>query len=102
MGRELPKGRGLLTFAFGLIHGLGFASVLRELGVGSAISEIAVPLLSFNLGVELGQLLIAAALLPFIWKFSDHPVFAKRWFPACSALVALSGEYWLVQRVGFA
>jgi hypothetical protein len=98
---EMPRGRGLLTFAFGLIHGLGFASVLRDLGVGSTAGEVAVPLLSFNLGVELGQLLIAAALLPLIWKFSDRPSFAQRWLPACSAVVALAGGFWLVRRVCF-
>ena len=52
---DAPKGRGALTFAFGLIHGFGFASVLRELGVSWNGSGIAVPLFSFNLGVELGK-----------------------------------------------
>jgi hypothetical protein len=92
----------MLTFAFGLIHGLGFASVLREMGVGTTAGEIAVPLLSFNLGVELGQLLIAAVALPLIWKFRRLPVFTRRWIPACSAAVAPAGGYWLVQRICFA
>src|SRR5436309_1729579 len=48
---EGPKGRWLITFLFGLIHGLGFASVLREMGVSSS-TGVAVPLVSFNLGVE--------------------------------------------------
>ena len=94
-----PKGRWLLTFAFGLIHGFGFASVLRELGVGSNGSGIAVPLVSFNLGVELGQIMVAAIALPVIWKLRTHPVFVQRWVPACSALVALLGGYWFVTRV---
>lgn len=101
MRGDAPKGRGLLTFAFGLIHGLGFASVLRELGVGSTAREIAAPLLAFNLGVEFGQLLIAALVLPLIWKFSERPGFARRWLPACSVLMALAGGYWLVQRTCF-
>ena len=96
-----PKGRWLLTFAFGLIHGFGFASVLRELGVGSNGSSIAVPLVSFNLGVEVGQIAIAALVLPVIWKLRDKPVFMKRWVPTCSVLVALLGGYWFVQRVWF-
>jgi len=96
-----PKGRWLLTFAFGLIHGLGFASVLRELGVGSNGSGIAVPLVSFNLGVELGQIAIAALVLPIIWKLRTRPGFINRWVPACSALVAVLGGYWFVQRVWF-
>jgi hydrogenase/urease accessory protein HupE len=94
-----PKGRWLLTFAFGLVHGFGFASVLRELGVGSNGSSIAIPLVSFNLGVELGQIAIAALVLPVIWKLRAKPVFISRWVPACSVLVALLGGYWFVQRV---
>jgi hydrogenase/urease accessory protein HupE len=96
-----PKGRWLLTFAFGLIHGFGFASVLRELGVGSNGSSITVPLVSFNLGVEVGQIAIAALVLPVIWKLRAKPVFINRWVPACSVLVALLGGYWFVQRVWF-
>jgi len=96
-----PKGRWLLTFGFGLIHGFGFASVLRELGVGANGSSIAVPLVSFNLGVELGQIAIAALVLPVIWKLRAKPVFINRWVPACSVVVALLGGYWFVQRVWF-
>ena len=96
-----PKGRTLLVFAFGLIHGLGFASVLRELGVGTAGTGVAVPLLAFNLGVELGQLLVAALLVPLIRMFNERPVFVKRWVPACSILAALAGAFWLIQRVCF-
>jgi hydrogenase/urease accessory protein HupE len=96
-----PKGRWLLTFAFGLIHGFGFASVLRELGVGANGSSIAVPLISFNLGVELGQLFIAGLALPIIWKLRERPMFLQRWVPACSVLVAILGSYWFVQRVWF-
>jgi hydrogenase/urease accessory protein HupE len=94
-----PKGRWLLTFAFGLVHGFGFASVLRELGVGSGGSGIMVPLVSFNLGVELGQIAIAAVALPLIWKLRTRPVFVQRWVPACSMIVVLLGGYWFVQRV---
>jgi len=94
-----PKRRWLLTFAFGLIHGFGFAGVLRELGISSGSSGILVPLFSFNLGVEIGQVAVAAILLPFIWRFSKKPDFALRWVPACSVLVALAGGYWFVTRV---
>ena len=94
-----PKGRWLLTFAFGLIHGFGFASVLREHAVNAAGSGIVVPLVAFNLGVELGQVAIAAAVLPVIWKLRTWPVFLRRWVPACSVAVALLGTIWFVQRV---
>ena len=96
-----PRGRWLLTFVFGLIHGFGFASVLRELGVGANGSSITVPLVSFNLGVELGQVAIAAAVLPLIWKLRTRPVFVHRWVPACSTVVALLGAFWFMQRVWF-
>jgi len=96
-----PKGRWLLAFAFGLIHGFGFASVLRELGVGASGSGIAVPLVSFNLGVEVGQIVVAGLALPVIWKLRTKQVFVRRWVPACSGLVALLGSYWFVQRVWF-
>ncbi len=96
-----PKGRWLLTLGFGLIHGFGFASVLRELGVGANGSSITVPLVSFNLGVEVGQVVIAGLVLPVIWKLRTHPQFVRRWVPAASVLVTLLGSYWFVQRVWF-
>jgi hydrogenase/urease accessory protein HupE len=94
-----PKGRWLLAFGFGTVHGLGFASALREVGVGQAGSEIALPLLSFNLGVELGQVALAAVALPLIWKFRTQPVFARTWIPATSAVVAVLGCWFFVARV---
>jgi hypothetical protein len=97
--RGETRGRLALTFAFGLVHGLGFATVLRELGLGSSGSGIALPLLSFNLGVELGQILVAAVLLPLIWKVRQHPIAANRLAPACSLLITAAGTYWLIQRL---
>jgi hydrogenase/urease accessory protein HupE len=94
-----PKGRWRLTFGFGLIHGLGFAAVLRELGVGANGSRVALPLLSFNLGVESGQIMIAAVVLPLIWRLRTHPTFTRRWVPVCSLLVGMLGGYWFVTRV---
>jgi len=94
-----PKGRWLLTFVFGLIHGCGFASALRELGIGAGGGGVALPLVCFNGGVELGQLMIAALLLPLIWKVQARPAFVQRFVPAASAVVVLLGGYWLVQRL---
>src|SRR5262245_44405760 len=96
--RREAKRRWLLTFGFGLIHGFGFATVLRELGIGPSTSGAAVPLLSFNLGVEIGQIAIAAVVLPLIWKLRQRPHFIFRYAPACSLLIALAGGYWLIQR----
>ena len=93
-----PHGRWLLTFAFGLIHGFGFASVLRELGVG-ARGGVAMPLFSFNLGVELGQIVVAAIALPIIWQLRKQEWFLRRGVPACSVVVAVLGAFWVAQRV---
>jgi len=96
---EIPKSRRLVTFGFGLIHGFGFASALREAGIGSNAGGIVLPLFSFNLGVELGQIMVAAAALPVIWKLRANPMFIARWAPACSAAVVLLGSFWFVERV---
>jgi hydrogenase/urease accessory protein HupE len=94
-----PKGRWLLTFSFGLIHGLGFAAVLRELGVGEKGGGIVVPLVSFNLGVELGQIAVAAVVLPLIWKLRERPAFQSKGVPVCSGLIVVLGAFWFFQRV---
>jgi hydrogenase/urease accessory protein HupE len=93
-----PRARGALTFGFGLIHGFGFASVLRELGVGANGSGLALPLFSFNLGVELGQIAIAAVVLPVRCHLRKREWFLRLGVPAISALVALAGLYWLLAR----
>lgn len=94
-----PRGRWIYAFAFGLIHGLGFASVLIDLGLGSDRRSLLVPLFSFNLGVELGQLVVAALVLPLLWRLKRHPAFARRGVPALSALVALAGLCWFCERL---
>jgi hydrogenase/urease accessory protein HupE len=96
---KIPKSRRLVTFGFGLIHGFGFASALREAGIASSAGGIVLPLFSFNLGVELGQVMVAAVALPIIWKLRENPMFVARWAPACSAVVVLLGSFWLVERV---
>jgi hydrogenase/urease accessory protein HupE len=96
---DIPKARRLVPFGFGLIHGFGFASALREARIGSGTGGIVLPLFSFNLGVELGQIMVAALALPIIWKLRENPMFIARWAPACSAAVVLLGSFWFVQRV---
>ena len=93
-----PRGRWALTFAFGLIHGFGFASVLRDLGVGRGAGGIAMPLVTFNVGVELGQIAIAAVVLPIVWRLRQNEKFVRRGVPALSAVVALAGLYGLLER----
>jgi hydrogenase/urease accessory protein HupE len=88
--------RWQLTFAFGLLHGLGFASVLRDLGVSGYAALL--PLLAFNSGVELGQLALALLVLPLMWKAQQLPQFFPRFTAGCSLLVLLIGTYWLLER----
>ena len=99
---EEPRGRWALTFAFGLIHGFGFASVLRELGVGQGSEGVTMPLLTFNLGVEIGQIVVAAVVLPIVWQLRKSEAFLRRGVPVLSAIVAAAGLYWLLQRTWFA
>ncbi|WP_347986032.1 HupE/UreJ family protein [Methylomonas sp. AM2-LC] len=96
-----PKGRQWLTFGFGLIHGFGFASVLREMGISSGESGILVPLLSFNLGIETGQLTVAAIVLPIIWWINNNMKIAEKLLKGCSLSVCLMGTYWLLERTVF-
>ena len=93
-----PKRRWLLTFAFGLIHGFGFATVLRDLGV-SAAGGVAQPLFAFNLGVEIGQLAVAAVLLPAIWKLRPNETFVRRVVPGGCVALVVAGGFWFWQRV---
>jgi hypothetical protein len=95
---EEPKGRWLLAFAFGLVHGFGFAGALRQIGLGANGAPFVLPLLSFNLGVEIGQIAVAAALLPVLFKLRAVPAFARYGTRAVSLLVSGVGLYWLLQR----
>jgi hypothetical protein len=93
---QMPHGRWLLTFAFGLVHGLGFASVLQEFAIPRA--DLAVSLLSFNLGVEVGQIGVVAgafALLQIVARRRRQLVVRR----LVSAGAALAGVVWFVQRV---
>ena len=100
-GAKPIRGRALLTFAFGLIHGLGFASVLREMGVANSGSAAIIPLVAFNSGVELGQLSVAAIILPLAWFLRRNDSFRRIGIPALSLAVALAGGYWLLDRTVF-
>jgi hydrogenase/urease accessory protein HupE len=92
------KSRCVLTFFFGLIHGFGFAGVLREMGISSIETGILVPLFSFNLGVELGQITVAAIVLPLIWWLHGKTKISRFLVPVGSVLTCLAGGYWLLER----
>lgn len=99
--RDEPRWRWALTFGFGLIHGFGFAGVLKEIGLGNSTSALVTSLFSFNLGVEVGQLAVTALLLPLLWKLRELPAYERYGRHVISALVALAGAYWLAQRLFF-
>jgi hypothetical protein len=94
-----PRGRWLLVFGFGLVHGLGFASVLREIGLPRR--GLLLSLLSFNLGVELGQLLVVALVLPIVVTAARRaPRRFERWgVEVGSALIGTFGTIWLFARL---
>jgi hypothetical protein len=95
---ELRSWRLALVFAFGLLHGMGFAGALRELGLPR--SEFLTALVTFNLGVEGGQLaVIAAAVLLVGWRWSPRPWYRRRIVVPASALIACTAVYWTVTRL---
>lgn len=87
----------LLAFGFGLLHGLGFAGALLDLGLPP--HAMVVPLLAFNLGVELGQLAIVALLLPLIFVLRETSLYPRLMLRAGSSAIAVLGGLWLVERV---
>ena len=93
---RLTRWRPPAVFGFGLLHGLGFAGVLGELGLPA--DERLVGLAAFNAGIELGQLaVIGAAALSFGW-FRARPWYRSRLAVPASAAIALLGLAWAVER----
>lgn len=86
-----------LTMAFGLVHGFGFAGVLREIEVPAA--QLPLALLSFNGGVEFGQLLVLALVLPAIFLLRQRHWYQQQGIRALSVVIALAGAGWFVERV---
>lgn len=91
--------RVVIVFLFGLLHGMGFAGVLTEIGLPAHSFWQA--LISFNIGVELGQLsVILIATLLLTLPFGRSPYYRQRFVVPLSLLIALIGGYWLVERIG--
>ena len=90
--------RWQLAFAFGLVHGFGFANVLLDLGLPS--DQLAIALGGFNLGVELGQIAIVLVFLPLAWTLR-HTIF-YRWVVVVGGSLAIAalGLIWTLQRIG--
>ncbi len=97
-GNQLSVWRTAVVFGFGLLHGLGFASVLGDVGLQPA--AFALGLIGFNVGVELGQLaVIAAAFFVLGWPLGKKPWYRSRIAVPGSVLIALVGAFWFVERV---
>ena len=95
---ELKPWRVGLVFAFGLLHGMGFAGALKELGLPR--SEFVTALLTFNLGVEAGQLtVIAAAFLALGWWFGQRTWYRRLVVVPASGAIACVAVYWTIQRM---
>jgi hydrogenase/urease accessory protein HupE len=95
---QLSPWRVALVFAFGLLHGMGFAGVLSQLGLPR--SEFATALLSFNAGVELGQLsVILLAFLLLGLPFRQETWYRRRVVVPVSLAIAAVGLFWAVQRI---
>lgn len=87
--------RWVLTFCFGLVHGFGFANALREMRLPAA--GLIPTLLSFNVGVEIGQVAIAAVLFPgTLWLAKQR--FRRPVVLAASGVIFLAGVGWFIQR----
>ena len=97
---KLKPWRIILVFMFGLVHGMGFASALTELGLPK--NAYLSSLLMFNLGVELGQVtVILAAFLLLGLPFGNKPYYRKRIVIPLSIIIAAIAAYWTVERVFF-
>jgi hypothetical protein len=95
---ELKPWRILLVFVFGLIHGLGFASSLNEIGLPR--NKFFTSILSFNVGVELGQItVILAIFLLIVLPFGNKINYRKQVVFPLSIIIALIAFYWTIQRV---
>jgi hypothetical protein len=101
LGKRYPffarrGGKGLSVFLFGLFHGLGFAGLLQDLAIPR--EHFLNALISFNVGVEAGQMLILAIALPFIVIFRT-----SRWYPTVirvlAVLISIVAIYWVFERI---
>ena len=97
---ELGRWRLLLVFIFGLVHGLGFAAGLREIGLPR--TQFLTSIISFNLGVELGQLVVILfCFLLVLIPFAGKPGYKKMVMNPLSILIGSIAAYWTIQRIFF-
>ena len=90
------RGRWIAAFAFGLLHGFGFAGALADLGLPAG--SLALALAGFNLGVEMGQLAIVAAFLPLAFALRSTGTYRRVVLGGGSAVIMAIAGVWLVER----
>ncbi len=90
------RGRTILVFCFGLLHGLGFASVLGDYGI--AAGRFAAALIGFNIGVEFGQLAVIGTAFALVGWFMGRTWYRRAIAIPASLCIAGVGAYWVVER----
>jgi hypothetical protein len=91
--------RSRIGFAFGLLHGFGFASVLADMGLPHGARLIS--LVAFNLGIEVGQLAVVLAVMPVAYAVRTGTLYRRALMPWGSAAIAALALFWFVQRAFF-
>jgi len=89
--------RWLVAFVFGLVHGLGFASVLADLGLQGA--NLALALVGFNAGVEVGQFAIVMVFLPLAVLLRDTVFYQRIFVPVGSGAIGVVAAVWMISRI---
>jgi hypothetical protein len=94
--RPIFKGKDwLIAFVFGLFHGFGFASVMADLGITGEF--LTLTLLGFNIGVELGQIVIIALIFPILFFIRNFKFYSK-FLVYLSVVLIIISLYWFVER----
>jgi hypothetical protein len=95
---KLKAWRMMIIFAFGLIHGMGFASALNEIGLPPGKFYLSV--FSFNLGVEIGQIVVVLCAFSFIIKpFREKLWYRRAILTPASCMIAITAVYWTFLRI---
>jgi hydrogenase/urease accessory protein HupE len=92
----VTESRARIAFAFGLLHGFGFASVLADMGLPQGARVLS--LLGFNLGIEAGQLAVVTCVMPIVYALRYANFYRRAVLPWASAAIAVIAFVWLVQR----
>lgn len=95
--KKPSKWRPLVVFGFGLLHGLGFASVLGQYGLPKG--NLVPSLLAFNIGVEIGQIIVLIIVTAFVWFIRKKSWYRQRIQIPVSLIIALVGFIWFIERV---